>query len=251
MSATPQTATARLLAAPLSRRRFARLLPAGLATGLALTGGLAAARPGGTQGATLQTTSDLNLRSGPGMGYRVLLVIPKGARVFDRGEASNGFRKVTYNNTAGWASGQYLAAGTSVPPHAGPVIGNSVTTTDLNLRTGPSTGERVIRVLAKGSAVEITGTVVEGYRYVYHQGIGGWAADQYLGTGVPGDAPYDPRYARITAAVNLRSRPSASAQVRRVIPSGARVRLGAEAANGYRAVTYNGSTGFVATAYLN
>jgi uncharacterized protein YraI len=247
-------------AVSLSRRRFAAFLPVALAAGLALTGGIASPGPDAhaapsavvaAQATNLQTTADLNLRAGPGTTYRVLRVLPKGVRVFDHGQVRNGFRKVTYNNTVGWASGQYLAPGTQVPPHAGPVIGTAVTTTSLNLRAGPSTGEGVIRVMRQGSAVEITGTLVDGFRYVYHQGTGGWAFDRYLGTGVPGDGPYDPRYATATANLNLRARPSTSSQVLLVIPSGAKVRLGAEFANGFRAVTYNGVTGWASTAYLN
>src|SRR5689334_10030889 len=66
-------------------------------------------------GGSLKTTSALNLRSGPSTSHRILLVIPKGAHVVDLGEQRNGFRKVTYANTRGWASQQYLKAGNQIP----------------------------------------------------------------------------------------------------------------------------------------
>jgi uncharacterized protein YraI len=251
--------TTQSLAAPLTRRRFAALLPLALAAGLAVTGGIASsvtdasAAPSAAvaaQAASLRTTVDLNLRAGPGTNYKVLLVIPKGAHVFDNGEVSNGFRRITYANTVGWSAAQYLTAGTPVPPHPGPIVGARVATIDLNLRAGPSTGDKVIRVIPRNAPVQITDTVVDGYRYVYYQDLGGWAFDQYLGE-VPGDGPDDPAYATTTADVNLRAGPTASTRVLAVIPEGSRVKLEAGAAGDYRQVTYQGTRGWVAYAYLN
>jgi uncharacterized protein YraI len=220
--------------------------------GLGVAAALGRSVPAAAQGGgTLQTTTVLNLRNGPSTAYDVLRVMPAGAHVFDHGDVRDGFRLVTYDNTRGWASDSYLTAGTSVPPHAGPVIGTAFTTVALNHRAGPSMGDPVARVLPQGAAVEATGTVVDGYRYVYYGGQGGWAADQYLSWGVPGDGPYDPAYATATANLNLRAGPSASDDVLRVIPSGATVRLDDGYANGYRRVTYGGTAGWAATAYLN
>ena len=247
------------LAAAVTRRRFAKLLPVALAAGLALTGGLAsdvgraAAAPGpavAAQGATLRATADLNFRIGPGLGYQVLAVIPRGAQVVDHNEEIDGFRFVTFNDTRGWAAAQYLSAGSQVPPHAGPVIGTGVAAVDLNLRSGPGTGHPVLRVMAKGSQVELTDTVVDGFRYVYSQGLGGWAFDRYLAP-FAGEGPYDPTVATATADLNLRAGPSLADRVLRVIPEGGRVQIGDGAANGYVEVTYDGTAGFAATAYLN
>jgi SH3-like domain-containing protein len=57
----------------------------------------------------------------------------------------------------------------------------AVTTSNVNLRSGPSTGQPVIRVIAKGVAVDITDRVQNGYRYIYiHFGPGGWVIDSAL-----------------------------------------------------------------------
>ena len=244
----------------MTRRRFAALLPVALAGTIALTGGLGAIGASGAGAAPapaiaaqvsgLQTTVDLNLRAGPGTNYPVLLVIPRAANVFDHGEGSNGFRHVTYNNTAGWAAEQYLTPGEYIPPHAGPVVGTAFTAVDLNLRSGPGSGNAVIRVMPRGSAVEITETVANGYRYVYFQGLGGWAADQYLSSG-PGDGPYDPSKATATADLNLRASPSRSAPVLLVIPEGGQVDVLPGASGEYREVAYQGTRGWAAYAYLN
>lgn len=54
------------------------------------------------------TTASLNLRAEPSMSAKVLLVMPSGARVKVLEGYSNNFRKVSYNNTVGWAHTSYL-----------------------------------------------------------------------------------------------------------------------------------------------
>lgn len=61
------------------------------------------------QGTSLKTTSELNLRSGPGAGNSILRVMPAGATVQAvNGTPTNGWYNVSYGGTVGWASGTYL-----------------------------------------------------------------------------------------------------------------------------------------------
>ena len=55
------------------------------------------------------TTKDgpLNIRSGPGKGYKVIGKVPKGATVLSDEETNNWF-KISYNGTVGWVNGNYL-----------------------------------------------------------------------------------------------------------------------------------------------
>lgn len=55
-------------------------------------------------------TTTLNLRSGVGTGYPVLLALPKGAHLYSQ-EVSDGWHKITYAGVTGWASGTYLKGG--------------------------------------------------------------------------------------------------------------------------------------------
>jgi len=66
-------------------------------------------------GTTLAATANLNLRSGPGTGYRVLHVIPNGAHVttVNRTTPSNGWYNIKHNGVVGWSSGAYLKAVTA------------------------------------------------------------------------------------------------------------------------------------------
>ncbi len=193
-----------------------------------------------------KTTAALNFRSGPGLSYSIMAVIPAGTIVAHTGASKNGFYEVGYNGTYGWVSAGYLT------PYSGgsPVIISSTrTTAAVNLRSGPSTSHQVLRVVAAGTWVDISGTVQNGFRYVVHQGLGGWIFDQYLSRS--GEVPYDPNYATTTAALNLRAEPSTSARILTVMPSGARVKLLDGYSNGFRKVSYNGLTGWAYTAYLN
>ncbi len=243
-------------------RSFTRRAVLGKALGLgaAVAAGAVAARPmlaAASENGTYRTTSALNLRSGAGTSHPVVSVMPAGTTVQASGRVANGFREVWYQNYIGWAHADYL-----VPVTAGggnpSLIGLGITTAAVNLRSGPSTGHQVLRVLAQGTLLERSGTVQNGFRYVVHQGLAGWVSDAYLKVttdgpagGDPGEHPYDPNYATTTAALNLRAEPSTSAKILTVMPSGARVTLLDGYANGFRKVSYHGTTGWASTAYLN
>jgi len=242
-------------------RTFTRRAIVGKALGLgaAAAAGAVAARPmfAAAQSAsgqgTYKTTSALNLRSGAGTSYPVVMVMPAGTTVQASGRVANGFREVWYQSYIGWAHADYL-----VPVTAGgtnpSIIGLGITTSAVNLRSGPSTSHQVLRVLAQGTLVERSGTVQNGFRYVIHQGLAGWVYDAYLKAttdGPGGEEPYDPNYATTTSALNLRAEPSTSAKILTVMPSGARIKLLDGYSNGFRKVSYNGLIGWAATAYLN
>ncbi len=57
---------------------------------------------------TATTTSQLNLRSGPGLGFSILTSMPKGTTVTRTGSSQNGFEQVVYGTLTGWASLAYL-----------------------------------------------------------------------------------------------------------------------------------------------
>ena len=65
---------------------------------------------GAAQAANAISTTNLNIRTGPGTRYATLGSIPSGAPVTVRGCASGyGWCQVSYGPTYGWASSRYLA----------------------------------------------------------------------------------------------------------------------------------------------
>lgn len=215
-----------------------------------------------TVGSTAVVTSELNLRSGPSTADAVLLVMPGGTSVTITGTSVNGFAPVDYAGTAGWAFEAYLqtSGGTPAPaPAPGGDAGSAVTTTDLNLRAGPSTADAVLAVMPPGAAVTLTGEASNGFLAVVYAGTAGWASAQYLSTdgGVtpapdPGATPPSSTgTATTTTDLNLRAGPSTSEAVLLVMPAGAPVTLTGEASNGFSGVSYNGTSGWAFSGFLS
>lgn len=197
-------------------------------------------------------TAGARLRSGPGTGYSTIAYLAKGTEVrfLADGGSANGYRwykvRVLATGKEGFVAASLLSApdgGTGSDPI---IIGSARTTTNVNLRSGPSTSNQVLRVVAAGATVQISNTVRTGFRYVIHNGLAGWIADQYLTTGSSSGETFT-----TTAALNLRAEPSLSARVLLVMPEGATVQAGSRGSGQFRQVTYKGTTGWAATAYLN
>lgn len=229
---------------PLSRRAAIRVLAS---TALAFGAVMGLGAVSGTFAQQLYTvTANSNFRAGPGTNHPVLAVIPKGSTFTLNGQNQNEFLGVNYHG-AGWVySPLIVPAGQSSGDPV--VVGEARTSVNVNLRSGPSTGHSVLRVVVSGSAVNVSNTVQNGFRYVVHQGLAGWMADQYLvwGTHQPPGETFT-----TTANLNLRAEPSLSARVLLVMPTGATVAGLDGWSNGFRKVSYKGTAGWAATSYLN
>ncbi len=136
---------------------------------------------------------ELNLRSGPGAGYRVIAVMPAGSTVSVTGEDSEGWYPVQYNNLSGWAFGQYLSINGEVPVVAtnGARGTATVVTNVLNMRSGPGLGNAVVVRLTYGMTVEIVGDpqAADGLSWVMVMTKSqqrGWVANKYLDPGEGG-----------------------------------------------------------------
>ena len=227
--------------------------------------------PSGPVTGSATTTTDLNLRSGPGLSNGVLRVIPAGASVSVTGTAQNGFLPVTYAGTSGWAASQYLTSGggATTPPPASSPTGTATATTDLNLRASASTSSAILAVIPAGGVVNLTGNSQAGFRSVTFNGISGWAYGDYLraggstappptaiatATAVPTQAPATGTGPTgtyfTTSSLNLRSAPSTSASVLTVMPAGAGLTLTGQTQNGFSAGVYNNVSGWAFTTYL-
>lgn len=79
-------------------------------------------------GTRLQTTTALNMRTGPGTGYAIITVLPQGAVVTLAASSPSGsWYKINYQTKVGWAHGNYLVkAATTTSPSTVKVIGGPV-----------------------------------------------------------------------------------------------------------------------------
>ncbi|MEZ5714701.1 MAG: SH3 domain-containing protein [Paracoccaceae bacterium] len=120
----------------------------------------------------------LNLRTGPGSGFAIVLPMTHGSTV-EVLETKGGWRRVQHQESgaAGWAFGKYLA------PFEGGVPTKFVHSPGdgfLNLRTGPGSGFAIVRRMYNGDAVEIIERKGSWVR-VYHQsGAEGWCSEKFL-----------------------------------------------------------------------
>jgi hypothetical protein len=83
-------------------------------------------------GTTLATTANLNFRTGPSTGYRIILVMPNGSRAVttDYTTPRNGFYKIRYGGYEGWSYGGYLRV-VSLPGGGGGTSGGSTGSSSL------------------------------------------------------------------------------------------------------------------------
>ncbi len=129
--------------------------------------------------------------------------------------------------------------------------GKSVTTAALNMRTGPSTRYAIVRVVPKGASVTVYNKGSAGYILAAYAGSTGYVLGAYLSAGGTTPDPVISGTARTTSAVNLRSGPSTSNQVLRVVAAGATVQISGTVKNGFRYVVHNGLSGWIADQYLS
>lgn len=233
-------------------RRGALKLFGGIAATL-VGGGVFARGAGATSGpASFRTTAALNLRAQPSTSGKILLVIPKGAEVANLGASSNGYFKVRYKNTDGWAYSTFLEQIVPNPDSVDPdyrILGEAFTDRSVNLRSGPSTDFTVRRVLDKNTRVSYSNQLQNGFRYVILDGyLYGWVFDDFLGNAsVEGPVSF-----RTDRDANLRAEPNQNAASLRVVPKGATVTdYDLVMSNGYRGVDYKGTRGWIYDGYLD
>lgn len=236
-----------------SRRSFLRTV-AGGALGIAATGVIAgAASP---QSASAQeviaaavgpfrTTAALNLRKQPNTSSQVLLVIPYQAEVTAVGPEQNGFVQVSYKGVTGWAHGDYLTVTSGGGNDTPAYLGKGKTTAGVNMRSGAGLNYGVLKVIPAGATIDLYDDFRNNYRLVYYAGGFGWVSADYVSAGTSGAGQLT-----TTAALNLRSQPSLSGSVLKVIPYGATVSATNEIQNGFRKVSYGGTAGWASVAFL-
>jgi mannosyl-glycoprotein endo-beta-N-acetylglucosaminidase len=162
-----------------------------------------------------QTTANLNMRSGAGTKYKVIITIPKGKQLTAT-ERSGEWYRVTYSyvekgkkvSRSGWVSGSYIqkvSAGTSKATVKTPVVApknkiqNPVpvksnspriayqTTANLNIRSGPSVKNSVVKTIPKGGIVTASDQKGSWHKVSYTYSVNkknytatGWVSGSYI-----------------------------------------------------------------------
>ena len=217
---------------------------------------------------TKVTTANLSMRQGPSTSSARITVIPVGAQV-ECISSSNGWDKVIYQGKTGYSSSTYLKSnqnqstgGPSIPaptptptPNPKPTptppstITLKTTTYNLQLRDGPSTSSNRVIVIPKGAQVESTSSV-NGWDQVTYQGKSGYAASAYLKVSSEGAPKPVVTKKYTTGNLSLRKGPDTSNGIILTIPKGSLVES-ISSVNGWDQITYQGTSGYAASAYLS
>lgn len=179
---------------------------------------------------TKYTTDALNLRTGPGLGYSILLTMPKGASVTVLG-TSGDWSKVTYNGTTGYAYSIYLTSAVSSTKYA--------TTSSVNLRTGPGTGYSIILTIPAGQIVSVY-SISNNWARLTYNGNTGYSYASYLTKGT--------EYIT-TSSLNLRTGPGTGYSIILTMPQGKSVRV-FSVSNNWGRLVYNDTVGYSSMSYL-
>jgi uncharacterized protein YkwD/uncharacterized protein YraI len=224
------------------------------------------------------STSDVNLRTGPGYDYDVVTVLARDTPMTVTGREQEGFLPVKVDGQFGWVDSEWVQRGAiALDQTAAP--DQSLTATSISpveLRGAPDSDGGVMSTIPAAAVVTLTGDAQDGYLGVVFDGQQGWADAAYLQVAdasstttalQPATAENDATQtaalapasgldappgaqAVTTTEVNLRSQPSANAEVLSILPAGSPVSLTGSQANGYVNVRVNGQAGWIDSTYL-
>lgn len=211
---------------------------------------------------TATTTVNLNVRTGPSTSYRVVTTLGRGTSVTLTGRTSGGWSEISRDGSTYWVSSVYLSAsgatsGSTPPDTPAATSGSATTTTNLNVRTGPSTGYGIVTTLPRGTRVSTTGTVQDGWTQISLDGAVRWVASSYLAV-ASADAVTQPAPTPVTASatmyattsVNVRTGPSTGYSVVTTLERGQQVGVTGTSSNGWTEVVWQGARRWVSGEYL-
>jgi uncharacterized protein YgiM (DUF1202 family) len=224
----------------------ARTLTAAVASG-ALLLGVAGALPAAAD-TQVTATEGVNIRSAPSTTAKIVGGLYRGQTV-TAVTSAQGWTRVRFAGSSAYIASRYLTAGRTLPA-AGRVSASSVkvTTSALNLRRGPGLSYAVVKVIANGTRVTLSGKSARGFAEVVVGASRGWVSAQYLAStsGLP--AVVGLRTA--TANLNVRISSSATSKVVAVVKKGTRLSVTGASQNGRAQIIYRKAVRWVTAQYL-
>ena len=191
-----------------------------------------------------KTTSALNLRSGASTSKSIIMTMPAGAEVIV-GMTQNGWCKVVYNNTVGYASADYLKTVSKVSGNFGT---GTVSGSDVRMRSGAGTNSSVITTLDKGTKMSVIGASGNWYEVSYN-GKTGYMAAQYVRI-TPSESYSAAKSGTVSGdSVRLRMGPSTDFAAIATLNKNTSVKITGETGSWYE-VSANGQYGYMSKDYI-
>jgi uncharacterized protein YgiM (DUF1202 family) len=204
-------------------------------------------------GSVKVTTTALNLRTGPGLSYRVIKVLKGGARVTMTGKTARGWAELVNGRSTGWSSMQYLVSSMYGRPA---IIGKRVATADLDIRTTSGSNSRTVTEVKKGTALSVTGAIQNGRAQIIYNGHIRWVTARYLAK-LTSNLPSPPRLPKIigtryaTATLNVRSTYAAKYRLITEVPRGTELKITGVVKNGQMQIIFDKAVRWVTAKYLS
>ena len=199
------------------------------------------------------TTTALNLRTGPGLSYRVIKVLKGGSRVTMTGTTARGWVQLVNGRSTGWSSMQYLVSSMYGRPA---IIGKRVATADLDVRTTSGTDSRTVTEVKKGTALSVTGAIQNGRAQIIYIDRIRWVTARYL-TKLTSNLPSPPRLPKIigtryaTATLDIRSTYADRYWRITEVPRGTELKITGVVKNGRMQIIFDKAVRWVTAKYLS
>jgi len=188
---------------------------------------------------TLRTTGGVNVRSGPSTNDSILKTLAARTSV-EVLEQSNGWSKVRHNGSVGFIRSDLLSdSGTT------PAATTLRTTGVVNLRSGPSTNNSIVKKLAASTNVEVLEQQSNGWSSVRHEGTAGFIRSDLLSSTGASSSGAAIGTLRTVTGVNFRSGPSTNDSIIRLLAVNTSVDVLENQSNGWSKVRHNGTEGFI------
>ncbi|MFB6804136.1 D-alanyl-D-alanine carboxypeptidase family protein [Peribacillus butanolivorans] len=126
---------------------------------------------------TYTATANLNVRTGPSTANKIIATVKQGTKLTVTGKNANGWLKVSLNGQTGYVSGQYVKISNS---SSSTETVTYTATANLNVRTGPSTANKIITTVKQGTKLTVTGKNVNGWLKVNLNGQTGYVSSKYV-----------------------------------------------------------------------
>lgn len=203
-----------------------------------------------TASTPVTATTELNVRAKPSTSATIVGGLHRGQTVKASSD-SNGWTTITYKGKKAYVASRYLTGGSDLP--TGDDVGKGqtrTTTTDVNLREGPSLTDDVITVLAEHTVVTQTGKTAKGWTEVKVGSKQGWVSTQYL-TGAASGLPTVTGTRKTTADLSVRATSKDDGKVVGLAEKGTKVSITGTTDNARAQIIFKGKVGWVLAKYLS
>ena len=204
--------------------------------------------------ATGKATANLNIRKGPNTTYSKVGSLKKGAKVTIVAKSSNSWYKIKFNNSYGYVSSKYITITNNKPSVTETsYYATGYTTTNLNVRKGPSTTYSKIDYLYKEDFVYIVAKTSNGwYKIITDDDSYGYVSSKYVILDEVEEYEFGfviPAYT--TANLNVRTGPNTNYSKIGSLSKNSDVQVVAMTSNGWLKIKYNKGFGYVFADYID